>query len=166
LTRSKVAAAALAAAAAAGTIVALTVLPGSAQTGAPNGTVPSPVPSVTAPSGIPTTVPPDATPPPLTLEMATSNRYGTILVTPAGQTVYRPLGGGAGDPGYSPLLVVPGQPLRLPVQVPGQLGTVTAPGGGQQLTFDGSPLYLFSGDHVQGDTNGVALHWRVIVVGI
>ena len=38
--------------------------------------------------------------------------------------------------------------------------------GSQQLTFDGSPLYLFSGDHVQGDTNGVALHWRVIEVGL
>jgi predicted lipoprotein with Yx(FWY)xxD motif len=163
--RSKATAAALVAAAA-GTIVTLTVLPGSAQIGAPNGTVPSPVPSLTAPSGIPTTVPPDATPPALTLEMATSNRYGTILVTPAGQTVYRPLGGCACDPGYHPLLAVPGQPLQLPVQVTGRLGTVKLPDGSQQLTFDGSPLYLFSGDHVQGDTNGVALHWRIIEVGL
>jgi predicted lipoprotein with Yx(FWY)xxD motif len=159
--RSKATAAVLVAAAA-GTIVTLTVLPGSAQIGAPDATVPSPVPSVTVPPGVPTNVPPNATPPALTLEMATSNRYGTVLVTPAGQTVYRPLGGCACDPGYNPLLATPGQPLQLPVQVHGRLGTVKRPDGGQQLTFDGSPLYLFSGDHVQGDTNGVALHWRVI----
>jgi hypothetical protein len=144
---------------AAGAVIATTVLPGAATSGiAQKGTgVPSPVPSVTVPAGVPTTVPPNATPPALTLAVATSGRYGPILTTPAGITVYRPVGRASGK-GYSPLTVPPGTHLQLPILVSGKIGTTTS----HQVTFNGMPLYTFSGDHVQGDTNGAGAHWRVI----
>jgi hypothetical protein len=155
--------------AAAGAIVAAVLLPGSAQGGAPLQPLahtPTPVPSITLPSGVPTTVPPTATPPPLTLEVATSGRYGPILVTLAGLTVYRPIGNVTHHQvGFSPVLVVKGAQLRLPILVTGKLGTVPLSGGQLQLTFNGAPLYSYSGDHVQGDTNGVGPHWRVIQTG-
>ena len=34
------------------------------------------------------------------------------------------------------------------------LGTVAHPGAGTQVTYNGWPLYLFSGDSDPGDTNG------------
>jgi len=154
-------------AAAAGALIAATVLPGSANSGlntTASKTVPSPVPSVTVPAGVPTDVPPNATPPTLTLEVATSGRYGPILVTPSGITVYRPDGGCACDKGYSPLLATSGEQLRLPVLVSGKIGTVTRSDGSHQITYNGDPLYTYSGDHIQGDTTGAAAHWRVIAV--
>jgi predicted lipoprotein with Yx(FWY)xxD motif len=156
-------------AAVAAAIIATALLPGAARGGAQSasgmhGTVPSPVPSTTVPAGVPTNVPPNATPPALTLEVATSGRYGPVLVTPAGITVYRPVGGCACDPGYHALLAPSGQALRLPVLVSGRIGVVTRSNGSHQVTFDGSSLYAFSGDHIQGDTNGTGLHWRVIRV--
>jgi predicted lipoprotein with Yx(FWY)xxD motif len=123
---------------------------------------PSPVPSITVPAGVPTQVPANATPPVLTVAVATNGRYGPILVTPAGLSLYRPAGGCACDRGYQPVLAAPGQPLNLPVLLPGHLGTVTRPDGSSQVTFNGWPLYVFSGDHVQGDTNGAGPHWQVI----
>jgi predicted lipoprotein with Yx(FWY)xxD motif len=152
--------------AAAGVIVAVAVMPGSAQSGSPAAAVrdkPRPVPSITVPAGVPTNVPATATPPTLTLEVATSARYGPILVTTAGITVYRPVGKVTNEKGYSPLLAPTGQQLRLPILVPGKLSTVVLPGGKRQLTFNGAPLYLYAGDHHQGDTNGTNMHWRVTV---
>jgi predicted lipoprotein with Yx(FWY)xxD motif len=165
--RTKALAVAITAAAAAGTIIVTALLPGAARGGAQSasgmhGTVPSPVPSTTVPAGVPTNVPPNATPPALTLEVATSGRYGPVLVTPGGITVYRPADGCACDPGYHPVLAPSGKGLRLPVLVHGQIGTVTRSDGSLQVTFNGSPLYTFSGDHIQGDTNGTGPHWRVI----
>ena len=128
------------------------------------GTTPAPVPSVTLPSGVPTGVPPSATAPSPALEAATSPLFGPILVDPAGMTVYHPAGGCACGPGFSPLLTHPGQRLVLPVLLKGQIGTVTRPNGTLQVTFDGWPLYLYSGDHAPGDTNGAGTHWQVIRV--
>ena len=34
------------------------------------------------------------------------------------------------------------------------LGTTTRPGGGRQVTYDGHPLYTYSGDPSAGATNG------------
>jgi len=36
----------------------------------------------------------------------------------------------------------------------GLLGSTKRSDGGSQLTYDGHPLYRFSGDHAAGDTNG------------
>lgn len=153
-------------AAAAGVIVTVAVVPGAALPGSPvqaTRHTPTPVPSVTVPTGVPTNVPPTAQPPALTLEVVTNGRYGPILATPAGITVYRSIGNVTSQQGFNPLLAVPGQQLRLPILVSGRLGTFTLPDGKQQITFNGARLYLYSGDHSQGDTNGAGAHWRVIV---
>jgi hypothetical protein len=72
----------------------------------------------------------------------------------------------AGSPaalsGYHPLLATSGQRLRLPILVGEGLGTVRSVHGGLQVTYDGWQLYVYSGDHVQGDTNGAGPRWRVI----
>jgi predicted lipoprotein with Yx(FWY)xxD motif len=136
----------------------------SQQNQRPAGTGPTPVPSVTVPAGVPTGVPPSATAPGPALEAATSPLFGSILVDPAGMTVYHPAGGCACDLGYSPLLTHPGQSLVLPVLIKGRIGTVTRSNGALQVTFDGWPLYVFSGDRSQGDTNGDGTHWQVIQV--
>jgi hypothetical protein len=155
---------------AAGAVIAAALVPGTARDAAAvparaAGTMPAPVPAIAVPAGVPTNVPANAAPPELTLEVATSGRYGPILVTPAGLSVYRPAGGCACDPGYQPLLSTSGNTLRLPVLLPGSIATVARPDGTRQVTFNGSPLYVFSGDHVLGDTNGVAQNWRVIPTG-
>jgi Secreted repeat of unknown function len=110
----------------------------------------------------PAPVPPAAFAPGLTVEVAHCIRYGAILVTPAGMTVYRPVGGGVSDPRYHPLLATSHQPLRLPIFVGGRLNTVPGRDGGRQVTYDGRPLYVYSGDHEQGDTNGAGPAWKVI----
>jgi predicted lipoprotein with Yx(FWY)xxD motif len=126
---------------------------------------PSPIRPATAstlPSGVPSNVPAGSTPPPLTVEVATSPVYGLVLVTPAGMTLYRQSGACACDGQYRPLLTQPGQPLHLPPLLHGQLGSVIRPDGTLQVTFDRWPLYLYTGDLASGDVNGVNLAWQVI----
>ncbi len=48
-------------------------------------------------------------------------------------------------------------------------GTITRTGGGTQLTYDGWPLYRFTGDSAAGQTNGNGLHafggvWYAVTV--
>lgn len=126
---------------------------------------PSPIRSAAAstlPSGVPSNVPAGSTPPPLTVEVATSAVDGVVLVTPAGMTLYRQSGTCACDGQYRPLLTQPGQQLRLPPLLHGQLGSVIRSDGTRQVTFDRWPLYLYTGDRAVGDVNGVNLAWQVI----
>jgi predicted lipoprotein with Yx(FWY)xxD motif len=39
----------------------------------------------------------------------------------------------------------------------GKLGTARRPSGGPQITYNGHPLYTYTGDHKPGDTNGQGL---------
>jgi predicted lipoprotein with Yx(FWY)xxD motif len=121
-----------------------------------------PTTASTLPSGVPSNVPAGSTPPPLTVEVATSPVYGVVLVTPAGMTLYRQYGTCACDGQYRPLLTQPGQPQHLPPLLHGQLGSVTRPDGTVQVTFDHWPLFLYTGDLAPGDANGVNLAWQVI----
>jgi predicted lipoprotein with Yx(FWY)xxD motif len=41
--------------------------------------------------------------------------------------------------------------------LPGKVGTIAAPGGTRQVTYDGHPLYLYAGDRKPGDTTGQGL---------
>jgi predicted lipoprotein with Yx(FWY)xxD motif len=52
----------------------------------------------------------------------------------------------------------------------GRIGTVTQPGGGGQVTYNGHPLYYYVGDHSSGQTSGQGLNqfgalWYVLGPG-
>ena len=109
-------------------------------------------------------------PPPPTVMVADTDTLGRILTDPDGHTLYR----------YDldtnttvacvdtctttrrPLLTPPGTARRLPYGITGTLGTITRPDGGDQVTYDGSPLYWFTGDRGTADTSGVDLDWHVM----
>ena len=46
----------------------------------------------------------------------------------------------------------------------GSLGTISRPdaSGALQVTYNGKPLYFFSGDTAVGDANGVYTHWSAV----
>jgi predicted lipoprotein with Yx(FWY)xxD motif len=45
----------------------------------------------------------------------------------------------------------------------GKLGTITrADSGAVQVTYNGVPLYFFSGDNAVGDSNGIYTHWSAV----
>src|SRR6266700_5555570 len=63
---------------------------------------------------------------------------------------------------------VPG-PATLSAGTSGKLGTITRSDGSVQATFDGHPLYTFSGDNSPGQTSGNGLNlnggaWREVTV--
>lgn len=109
-------------------------------------------------------------PPPPTVMVADTDTMGHVLTDPDGHTLYRydqETNGtvacvAACTTTSRPLLTTPGTPLRLPYGTPGTLGTITRPDGGDQVTYDGSPLYWFTGDRGTADTSGVDLDWHVI----
>ena len=99
---------------------------------------------------------------------------GTILVASSnGMTVYQ-FALDVKDSGTSactgacsdtwPAFTVPagGTPVAGP-GVTGKLGTITrADNGALQVTYNGKPLYFFSGDKAAGDTNGVYTSWDIV----
>ena len=100
----------------------------------------------------------------LTLETRISAESGRYLTDGDGRTLYRfsgeaPQQGGAAriactgtcTNAYRPVLVERLPATEGPVQS-SLLGTVERPGGGRQLTYDGSPLYRYVGDQGQGAT--------------
>lgn len=87
--------------------------------------------------------------------------WGTILVLGNGDTVYH-LSADRHDKSvctgvcatiWPPVTLAKGQrsPIGRGVKM---LGVITRPGGARQVTFDGEPLYRFSGDARPGQTNG------------
>lgn len=78
-------------------------------------------------------------------DSGTSNCTGNCLVTWPALTV---------DAGVTPT----GGP-----GVTGTLGTITrADDGTLQVTYNGLPLYFFSGDAAPGDSNGVYANWEAV----
>lgn len=87
---------------------------------------------------------------------------GTVLVSPTGRTLYhlKPEVNGKIEctgscTGVWPPLVVSG--AGAPVGgsgVNGKLGTIKRPDGGTQVTYNGMPLYTYSGDTGSGQANG------------
>ena len=48
--------------------------------------------------------------------------------------------------------------------VKGTLGTITRSDDGTlQVTYNGKPLYFFSGDNAPGDSNGVYKNWSAVI---
>ncbi|GAA1979860.1 COG4315 family predicted lipoprotein [Kitasatospora viridis] len=144
---------------AAATVLALTaatVLAGCAQQ--PQARM-APVAATAAPS-----------PPPLSVEVVDTPTIGRVLADTNGHTLYLDT---QEHPGVfvcvggctktrPPLAHQEGAALRLPTGLAGMLTVVTRPDGSQQLAYDGSPLYTYTGDQQQGDVCGIALHWHAV----
>ena len=61
------------------------------------------------------------------------------------------------------LTVAAGATATAGTGVTGQLGTITrADDGTLQVTYNGLPLYFFSGDTKAGDSNGVYTNWAAV----
>ena len=91
---------------------------------------------------------------------------GTALVNGSGMTIYTPkmpaeMNGTIRCTGscLSFWFPVTASPASLHSSgLPGKLGTVHRPGGKAQLTYNGRPLYMYSGDLSAGMTNGDGLN--------
>jgi predicted lipoprotein with Yx(FWY)xxD motif len=96
---------------------------------------------------------------------------GSILTDAEGLTLYTfdnddPTAGtcGTGVSATWPALTAEGTPAG---DVPGELAVAECDDGTTQVTYDGAPLYYFSGDSAAGDANGdgVAGLWHVVTIG-
>ena len=129
-----------------------------------------PAPSASAPSEAPSG--PVAGGP--TISTAQVGSRGTLIVAGAnGMTVYTFAKDTAGS-GTSactgsclttwPALTVPaGATPSAGSGASGKIGTITrADDGSLQVTYNGLPLYFFSGDHAIGDSNGVYTDWLAV----
>jgi predicted lipoprotein with Yx(FWY)xxD motif len=109
-----------------------------------------------------------------TVEAKSVGTMGTVLVAGSnGMTVYQ-FAMDVKDSGTSactgacldtwPAVTVPaGSTPVAGSGVTGTLGTITrADDGALQVTYDGLPLYFFSGDKAPGDTNGVYTSWDIV----
>ena len=96
--------------------------------------------------------------------LSTKNKsLGAILVSAGGRALYHTAaekkhvvkctGGCAAR--WVPLVIARGvRPISGPGVIASMLGTVKRPDGRLQVTYDGFPLYLFSGDTRPGEVNG------------
>jgi len=97
-----------------------------------------------------------------TLEAKATSKYGTILVDSQGMTLYRYTPDTAGKSTcyggcaqvWPPLLVPGATSPTAGDGVEGMLGTTTRTDGTRQVTFNGWPLYTFTGDSAPGEVNG------------
>ena len=104
------------------------------------------------------------------LSTATDAKLGSILVDGEGRTLYHFTKDVNGTIAYTgtcastwPPFVVTGAAPQAPAGG-GTVATVTRPDGGTQVTFNGAPLYRYSGDSKAGDTNGQGIGglWFVV----
>jgi len=87
---------------------------------------------------------------------------GTVLVDRSGKTLYSPEQEADGKiictgdclSFWFPVRVAAGATLHAPSGVTGVLGRVHRPGGMNQLTFNGKPLYTFRLDQAPGQVHG------------
>jgi predicted lipoprotein with Yx(FWY)xxD motif len=107
-----------------------------------------------------------------TLLTVRKTSVGYVLAASTGRTIYWYSGDTKGS-GKSTCTAaclaawpaVAGAPVAAPgVQLAGQLGAITRPGGVVQATYNGYPLYTYAQDMAPGQTtgNGVTGAWHVI----
>lgn len=98
-------------------------------------------------------------------------RIGDVLTNASGQTLYwygKDVKGRMSDCTGGCLTAWPavtGYPVvKAGLKLSGVLGTITRPGGVVQATYNGYPLYTYSGDTAPGQTtgNGAGGEWHVI----
>ena len=141
---------------ASGAIIALGVL-ALAACGSSGGTsTASPQPPTTASPQPPTT----GTGTAATVRV-TSTSLGNTLVDARGRTLYlfqKDSGTTSACTGacatFWPPLIVPGAPTSGSGANASLIGTTKRQDGTSQVTYNGHPLYLYTGDHNPGDTNG------------
>jgi predicted lipoprotein with Yx(FWY)xxD motif len=99
----------------------------------------------------------------VTMKSTENSSLGTILVSATGKTLYHDSAEkknavkcvGACAAQWPPLLLTSGtKPVAGPGITASLLGTVTRPDGKIQVTYAGSPLYLYAGDTKAGDVKG------------
>ncbi len=113
-----------------------------------------------------------ATPATPTVQLAQNTKLGNVLTDSQGMTLYtykkdKPgesacLGVCAGV--WPPLTVSKGMRPVAASGIPGKLGEIPRQGGTDQVTYNGMPLYRYSGDHKPGDMNGQGFEnlWFVV----
>lgn len=109
-----------------------------------------------------------------TVKTASSSTLGTILVDGQGMTLYHLSGERSGKfictnsaclGVWHPLTV---SSSAAPSGEVGSLGTVKRPEGTLQLTYEGTPLYTFTGDQQPGETKGQGIKdvgtWSAVTI--
>jgi len=108
-----------------------------------------------------------------TVNAVKSSKYGTILVSSNGRTLYRysldkkgvSVCTGACAKFWPPLLVKTGaKPTVGAGATASLLGTIKAAAGKRQVTYAGFPLYLFAQDKKASQTNGQGFQGKWYVV--
>lgn len=97
-----------------------------------------------------------------TVQVAQHAQLGPVLVDIAGRTLYRFANDTAGASActggcaqtWPPLVLASGQEPTAGPGLPGRLETIARADGTKQVTYDGMPLYRYSGDAAAGDANG------------
>lgn len=109
-----------------------------------------------------------------TVHIVKNAKYGKILVTPKGMTLYyftpdkpnKSTCSGGCAKAWPPYMLPAG--VKAPVKPAGFHGTLgsIARGKGRQVTYDKRPLYTFASDKKPGETlgEGVAKVWYVVKV--
>lgn len=100
------------------------------------------------------------------LQAAQGATLGAYLTGANGMTLYvfkKDAGGKSACSGtcattWPPLTVPAGASATAGTGVTGTLGTITRDDGSTQVTYDGAPLYYYSGDQKAGDTTGQGLN--------
>ncbi len=92
-----------------------------------------------------------------TLYLFEGDRPNVSTLSAAGQAIWPPFAATT-------------KPRALSGAVAARIGTVTQPGGGTQVTYNGHPLYYYVGDHGAGQTTGQGLNqfgalWYVLGPG-
>jgi len=98
----------------------------------------------------------------VTLRVGNAGSLGKVLTGPNGHTLYlltTEKNGSIGCTGscaqiWPPLLVTGSAKPSAGSGAMGSVGTVSRPGGGTQVTYEGHPLYYYASDSASGQANG------------
>ena len=154
-------------------ILALAVTACASATPSPTAAVSTQPPASMAPATMApaTMVPPNTPEGASTVDVGQNSSLGSILVDSTGMSLYLFTNDNNGTSTcfdscatkWPPLLTngapIPGTGVNASL-----LGTYTRPDGTVQVTYNGHPLYYYSGDTAAGDTNGegVASIWFLV----
>jgi predicted lipoprotein with Yx(FWY)xxD motif len=134
----------------------------SASTGTGTSTGTSTSSNASAASSSPSSVAPPA--PTTSILVASSAALGSYLTTAQGMTLYEYAGDSTNQStcsGSCAIIWLPLNPpatgVTAPSTVTGTFATLTRDDGSQQVSYNGYPLYTYTGDINPGDTNGSGL---------